>query len=474
MKGKAKRSVLCVILLLAVCLLAGCGASGRNSDAAPASSGGAVPTAALPPETQEDVKSIKIELGPGETALLDQLPALRSADLSGSSADPQELMAWAEAHPDVYVTYTVTLPDGRVLDNHTGSCDLSKLSAQQLEEAAPLLACLPSLRIVRLGDERPGMSWETLEHLHAQCPSLRLDYGFSMYGKTFNLCDATVSLYYTPVEDEAAMLYRVMPLMCNLRYVDMDGCGMPPWQIEELNMAFPDVKVVFRVWFGQNYSVRTDTERILASMPSRGGELTNENIEGLFYCHDVKYLDVGHNAQLTDMSFLAEMPHLEVAILSMCYFSDASPLAKCTELEYLEMFNTMCTDVSPLAGLSKLEHLNIAATGYDDYTHSTFLTDISPLYGLTGLKRLWLGAYNPIPREQVEEMQRRAPGCEINVEVYEDPAGGRWRYLELPDYILIYVPTYADRYVKLRAQFDDYDYHAYSFSWNDPLYIDNE
>ena len=461
---------LCLALLLLLGLLSGCGHTGGRDDAQADASGvpsGMAPE--LPEELSSDLKSLTRALAPGETALLDRLPQLKTADLSGS-ADPREVMLWAQAHPGVYVTYTVTLPDGRVLDNHKTSCDLSSVSAQQLAEITPLLACLPSLQIVRLGDERPDMNWEALEALHAQCPALRLDYGFSMYGKDFNLCDATVNLYCTPVEDEAAMLYRVMPLMCNLRYVDLDSCGMPAWQLEELNQAFPDVKVVFRVWFGKNYSVRTDTERILASMPSKGGEVLVDNYEGLFYCHDVKYLDVGHNFNLTDISFVAEMPNLEVAVLSMCNWTDASPLANCPHLEFLEMFNTLCTDLSPLSELHELRHLNVAAIGFDDPTHTDLLTDITPLYGLTDLERLWLGAYNPIPAEQVSEMQRRAPQCEINVEVYVDPSGGHWRYLAVPDYITLYVPVYHERYVLLRQQFGDYELSAFSFSWNDPLY----
>ena len=454
-------------LLLILGLLSGCGHSADRGDAASElPSDGPAASQASPAERT----SLTQALARGETVLLDRYPALKTADLSGSE-DPAEIMRWAEAHPEVYVTYTVTLPDGRVLNNHSQSLDLSSVSAQELAEYGPLLACLPSLRIVRLGSERPEMTWEALEDLHARCPELRLDYDFSMYGKDFNLCDATINLYWVPVEDEAAMLYRVMPLMCNLRYVDMDGCGMPPWQIEELNLAFPDVKVVFRVWFGQNYSVRTDTERILASMPSKGGPLLTDNYEGLFYCHDVKYLDVGHNTDLDDISFVAEMPNLEVAVLSMCNWSDASPLAACTHLEFLEMFNTLCTDLRPLSGLSELKHLNVAAIGFDDPTRSHMLTDITPLYGLSGLERLWLGAFNPIPYEQVSEMQRRAPQCEINTEVYDDPAGGHWRYLVVPDFIEIYVPTYHDRYVLLRKQFGDYEAAAYSFCWNDPLCI---
>ena len=153
------------------------------------------------------------------------------------------------------------------------------------------------------------------------------------------------------------------------------------------------------------------------------------------------------------------MPKLEVAILAMDNWSDATPLASCTELEYLEMQTTLCTDLSPLSGLKKLRHLNVA--------YIVDLDDISPLYSLTELERLWVGCYNHVPNEQIAEMRAAAPNCEVNDTVYDDPTGGRWRYVDYNDkaYIFILHP----RYEKLREQFG-YTDKDFSFYWNDPLY----
>ena len=54
---------------------------------------------------------VSLVLQPGETAKLDELPALERADLSGSECY-DEIIAWQAAHPDVEVIYTVTFPDG--------------------------------------------------------------------------------------------------------------------------------------------------------------------------------------------------------------------------------------------------------------------------------------------------------------------------------------------------------------------------
>ena len=468
---------LCLILLFAL-LLTGCSRSSAPAKEEPAAATPVVDTdanvlhiggQAFPLDSAE----ITVVLAPGETERLSLLPKLRYADLSGSEA-VEEIAAWAEAHPNISVRYTVPMPDGSALPSDTTSCDLSDATAAEALAAAPALALLPRLQSVNLGAERASMGWDGIRQLRQILPETEFQYSFDLYGTECNLSAASINLYGVPIfyYDDGELIDEVMNYMPQLAYVDMDSVGLSMRRLEEINLNHPDVKVVFRVFFGDNYTARTDTERILASMASRGGLLTDDNVEGLYYCHDVKYLDIGHNTPLTNIGFAAQMPKLEVAIFSMCNISDISPLANCPELEYLELSNTYVTDLHPLSGLEKLRHLNVAATGFDqpdDGSPRIRLTDITPLYPLTGLERLWLGAFNPIPAEQVEEMQRRAPNCEINVEVYDDPVGGHWRYLALADYINTYVDTYHERYIKLREQFGNYEYSAYNFTWNDPL-----
>ncbi len=474
-KNRAAR-LLCLLLVPILCLtLSGCG----RRKSAPA----ATPAPTAPVETKAptvtiggreyglETSEITAVLSEGETALLDQLPALRSADLSGSE-NRREIAAWAAMNPEVDVTFTVPLPDGRVLDSHTEIADLSACAGADLPGMVDALTLLPALQGVDLGRERPDMDWVSIAAFRAALPGLPFSYLFDLYGTECDLASTEISLYHIPVDDDGVLLEKVMDLMPQLTSVDLDGCGLPAWRCEDINLAHPNVKVVFRVFFGLNYTARTDTEMILASMPSRGGDLTPDNIEGLWYCHDVKYLDVGHNLWLTDLSFVTAMPKLEVAILAMCNWSDATPLASCPELEYIEMQTTHCTDLTPLAGLQKLRHLNVCNIGEDEYAYGfPGLTDISPLYSLTKLERLWVGGYNEVPHEQIEEMRRRAPNCEVN-DTVGDPHGGTWRCTDLPDFINTYVETYHPRYEKLREQFGNYEYTAYCFTWNDPLYYE--
>ena len=471
---------LCLALLLVCCLcLAACGKTGSASQptapAAPTPEPTPSPVRFSAGEVAYASQTLRMPLASGETALLDTLPYLQSADLTGS-ANEEEVARWAAAHPQVQTRYSVTLPNGTVLDTDTESVDLSSATAAEAEAAAYKLAMLPGLKSINLGAEGGGFTWSDIARLRQILPETVFKYAFKLYGVDCNLSDTTINLFRVSVPDDGRLVDEVMGYMPQLTYVDMDGCGLQPKRLEEINLNHPNAKVVFRVFFGDNYTARTDAERILAYMASRGGMLNNDNVQGLYYCHDVKYLDLGHNTSLSNIGFVAQMPKLEVAILSMCNIPDASPLANCPNLEYLEIANTYISDLRPLSGLTNLRHLNVAGIGYDqpyDGSERIQLKDITPLYNLTGLERLWIGAYNPVPAEQVQEMQRRAPKCEIDLSVYEDPVGGRWRYIDLANYIDTWVDTYHPRYEKLREQFGNYEYTAYNFTWNDPKYDSN-
>ena len=447
------KKILCIICLAAsFLLLAACGDSA--SSLFPAKT---VKFQAGEVEI-EGTTELTITLESGETALLDQLPELQKADFSGSAC-VDEIYQWAQAHPDVEVKYIITLPDGQVLSNSTESLDLSALTDSAVSDTLQALAYLPKLSDIQLGSERSDLSWDSVRAVEEACPNASVSYTFQLYGKEFSTADTTINLSHVPVDDNGAQVKQAMACMPDLVSVDMDSCGVSNEDMAAIRDAYPDVKVVWRVWFGENYSVRTDVERILASQPSRGGMLDSSNSEALKYCTEVKYIDVGHNETLDDISFVSYMPKLEVAILAMGCWSDATPLASCTELEYLEMQTTLCTDLSPLSGLKNLRHLNVA--------YIADLEDISPLYSLTELERLWVGSYNKVPHEQIEQMRAAAPNCEVNDTVYVDPTGGRWRYVDYNDaaYVFILHP----RYEKLREQFG-YTDADFSFSWNDPLY----
>ena len=440
-----KKALICTLFALAL-LLSGCSEEEKPPES-PQYSGAEL-------DVDPDSTEISIILSEGETELLSGLSKLESADFSGSECI-EEIYDWAARNPQVDVKYTVTLPDGTVLDNSAKRADLSSMDGDDVCAAAESLRFLPKLMSIDLGEERSSLGWTDIEALQKSCPDATIRYRFTLYGKETDLQNTQLNLSHIPISDKAESLRQAMDHMPHLSYVDMDSCGISNEDMAQLRDDYPDVKIVWRVWFGSDnkYSVRTDTERILASKPSVAGFIYDYYADPLKYCTDVKYLDLGHNAPLADISFVEYMPNLEVAILAMAAWSDASPLASCKELEYLEMQTTECTDLSPLSGLENLRHLNVACI--------PGLVDISPLYSLTKLERLWLGSNNNVPTEQVEAMQKAAPDCEINAAVYEDPTGDGWRYR---GYNMVF------RYYILRKQFDNYSDSAFSFWWNDPLY----
>jgi len=409
-----------------------------------------------------DVTELSIALEEGEAEQLKYFTNLQTADFTGSAC-LEDIKLWAEENPQVEVYYTVTLPDGTVLDTESKSADLSLMDGAGVRKAAESLSLLPELRSIELGYQREELSWDDIGVLQQACPGVKIKYYFELYGKEFDLQNTQLNLRHASVNDGyegCPSLRAAMDHMPNLSYLDMDSCDVPNEEMAKIRDDYPDVKVVWRIWFGSEmaYSVRTDVEMILASKPSVGGFVDEVNGEDLKYCTEVKYLDLGHNATLRDISFVEYMPKLEVLILAMAKWSDATPLASCPNLEYLEIQTTNCTDLRPLSGLKNLRHINLGFI--------PALEDISPLYELTELERLWLGSNNGVPQEQVEEMQRRAPNCRINTETYDDPTGGGWRYGYHPEGYMYSEP----RYILLRLQFNDYKYSEYSFYWNDPLY----
>lgn len=525
MELNGRKGIVALSLLLALALLCACGQLPQPAQ---------TEEPWLDPEghtvDNETVVSLTGPVTAEELARLDEYPNLERADLSGSTCYA-ELLAWEQAHPEVELTYTVELP-GQTLDNHAERADFSAMSAEELAEALALIAYLPRLAEIKLpelpvqraeeicaanpersfdwrfsflgeahssldteidltalkvsqldtaaevlgrmprlerfilGDENreEPLDWAQIRQLCEAAPQAAPDYSFTLYDVPVNLSDEQLDINHRPVRDEGALLREILPCMPRLTWLCMDSCDVGDEGMAALRDDFPNIEVVWRIWFGGAYSVRTDVEKVLASMPSQGGIVFNDEAAKLKYCTKLKYLDLGHNEAITDLSFLSYMPDLEVLIIAMNPLGDLSPLADCPHLEYLEMFFSDITDISPLANCHELKHLNI---GMCDY-----LTDITPLYGLTQLERVYIGCQTPIPPEQVEELRRLLPDCEIN-DTDEDTSNREWRFTDRydddPAYMACdyYRKGLAPRYALLRQQFG-YDYRAYSFAWLDP------
>lgn len=465
------RKILSVLAASVMVLtFAACGASAPEN-AAPAPQMSPLPTAsptpALPGNIAVNTKGDRVTItdilseDDLEKALpflmaLDERTGLSAVRFVSSTLSDASLRKISGLFPDAEIDCPYELA-GRRFNLCTASLDLHEISHEDSERFAGILPCMRNLRKVDLGDDSSGLEWEDIRTFQKAAPDVRFEYAFTLYEKQFCLTDEKMSLHHIRITDEGELVRKVISCMPYLTYLDMDSAGVSNESMAAIRDDFPNIKLVWRIWFGENYSVRTDVEKILASNPGNGGNLTVSNTTALKYCNDVKYLDVGHNEILYDISFIKYMPKLEVAILAMDYFTDTTPIASCPELEFLEIQTNEITDLTPLSGLHKLKHLNIA--------HNYDLCDITPLYGLTQLERLWIGSIDPVPQEQVDEMQRRAPDCIINTEVW-DPHAGNWRYDADRE------SGFSERYELLVQQFG-YDRLDYSYYWMDPYYYED-
>ena len=424
---------------------------------------------------------------------------------AGGGANPEpEAAADAGLAPVTELTF----PDGSICPVEAERVDLSRLRHDGVEEAAALLRQMPRLREVELGAEdgfseaeaaesaesevneaevgeseaetkparadagetgiipgtepkesadvavsqRRNLTWEDVRTLQEACPDADLCYRFALFGKNFSTLDTEMDFRHVEMDDEGAAVREVLPCMTKCKLLDMDFTGVSSEKMAEIRDAWPEMKVVWRIWFGNDCSVRTDVERILAS--NLNHVLSDENSADLKYCTCVRFLDVGHNTLLTDFSFLSQMPDLEVAIVAITGLHDLSPLANHEKLEYLEI-NTCAQgmDLSPLGSCPNLEHLC-----------ATFLGDVQgweALKNLKKLQRLWFGCYTHLPEGALEELQEALPDTVINTtNPYGD--GGDWRYEG---------HHLHPRYALLKEQFEYSNYNNVCSSWyNDPLY----
>ena len=390
-----------------------------------------------------------------EEELLDFAASHAQYEINGSKVlDRLPLSTFAKLKdtcPLIEYSGSLGLGDHEIL-LHSDRADLSGIQPAELEEFESFLSYLPQITTVDFGTEGEGR-----ESLTMACgflkdhPELTVDYSFQAFGKIIGLCDETLDLNHIEMWDDGDEVRSIIQYMPRLKFLDMDSCGVDNESMASIRDDFPDIKVVWRIWFGRVYSVRTNVEKILASAPlDNGGSLTPDDTVALKYCTDLKYLDLGHNEDLTDISFCAYMPNLEVLIIPGDNIHDIWALENCTHLEFFEVFNNYITTLEPLRNCTELKHLNICS---NQRVH-----DLSPIYGITGLERLWTGIYSGIPMYQIEEFQELVPDCEVCT--YAVDPHDYWR----EDH---------PRYILLQEQMG-YLEKDYAFYWKDPLYYPHD
>ena len=447
-----KPVVFLMIMAIVLSLLCGCGASAVSPD--PAISQKAEEEADEAAETAESAEQTE----------------------APEAAEPEEM-----PEPTPTPVPELRFPDGSVHKVDATRLSLTKLKHKDVEEAAELLRQMPDLVRIDLGTdgawskieraelnaetasiERPAeatrdLTWEDIRLLQEAAPQADVDYRFVFYGRYLSTLSTEMDLNHSVMYDEGAAVREILPVMKKCRRLDMDSCGVSSESMAEIRDAYPDMEVIWRIWFANNqFTMRTDSERLWCA--NFYAYMKDEYTQDLKYLTNLKYLDLGHNRELHDWSFMRYMTNLEVCIITDSGWDTLDMLENCTKLEFLEIVPMAHyeLDLHPLAGMQDLEHLNINGMGPTE--------GWEVLLGMPKLKRLWIGSHTAyyFPEGAMEQILAAHPDTDI-LYLTNGSAVGSWRIN--PD------GSVPERYLLLREQFD-YDHwpQVAPYPYNDPKY----
>lgn len=316
-------------------------------------------------------------------------------------------------YPKCDVRYQITL------DNQKLEPTVTELSLQDpdISELGEVLPYLPELQTVTLTGKLPDN--REIHQLQLAYPNVRFIWSFSLCGLEVNTQDSFIELSNIPMESTQEVAAAIPYFNC-LERVEMCDCGISDEDMGALCNQYPNVRFVWTVSLGPNIRLRTDATYFMPYQYKC--DFTDKDAVNLKYCVDLICLDLGH-FPISDVSFLANMPHMKYLILALTKVTDISSMAGMQELEYAELFTTGIRDYSPLLTCPNLRDLNICyATP----------PDCSVLRQLTQLENLYIKEWTPLP--YLDELKAALPHVNIvnkSVESSSSTSDG-WR--KLPRY----------------------------------------
>lgn len=316
----------------------------------------------------------ELTLGDGTVEELAQamarISALRKVDATGCH-DYAALEALKQQYPDCEIAYTVTVGSIEA-GPETTALSLENPDLAQLASALPYL---PQVRQVTLSGELPDN-----DAIHA----LQLAFPEVAFEWTFSLCGVEVSSLATEVDlsnilmDSTQEVENSLKYFQNLERVIMCDCGIADEDMDALGKRNPQVRFVWTVSIGYYIRLRTDATYFMPYL--FGATITDADTVALKYCVDLICIDVGH-MEISDVSFLAYMPHMKYLLLCDTNVSDISAVEGMEELIFCELFLTQVQDYSPLISCKNLKDLNICYS----VPHN-----VSALCQMTQLENLWM------------------------------------------------------------------------------------
>ncbi len=301
--------------------------------------------------------------GDALAANLQYLPNLTNLSLPADDLTPEHIAAIRESRPDLSLDYTVALL-GTAYPAGTTELDLTGMGSESVEEACTKLGLLPSLTTVYLSS---SLSFDEVDRLQTAAPHVVFHYSFTLFGKTLSTADEEVVYKNHSIGNEEEQRIRdVLKIMDNCSRFVLDNCGLDNEVLANIRKDFRSgPKLVWRVYFGtqSRYNTLTDDDTIRAVY-----NITDSTCGPMKYLEDVKYMDIGHNEYLTDLSFVGYMPNLEVLIASGCAVTELVGFENCKKLTWLELASCgKLSNIDSLSGCESLKYLNLSYTKVASY-----------------------------------------------------------------------------------------------------------
>lgn len=359
----------------------------------------------------QNIESITLSsLTEEEEALLAYFPNLKTVDAAGM--DTAAAVQLQQDHPELQVSYSVTLA-GESYPSDTKEITLGSVDIAQLEN----LVYLPDLESVQISD--PQGDPEELKALAKECP---ITWEKEAFGKIYSSDITELDLSQEGLTfDDAEAMEAALAWFPNLDRVffgdvAVDNDTMAAYRERQAE----NYKVVWNIQLNYRITMPSDADYF---MPRKFYmTVIDRDLENLKYFNDMITVDLGH-MHISHCEWLAGMPKLQYLILADTPVRSIEPVANCKELIYFEIFDTPVKDFSPLLECKKLRDLNMCWTDGDPEV----------VAGLTWLERFWWWGRLTLPeltQEEKDMISNAMPNCEVVFKTTTSTGSG-WREGEL-------------------------------------------
>ena len=287
------------------------------------------------------------------------LPRLSRVGFTGDLPAPEELMAFRAENPGLLVSWEVTF-DGETYPSSCLDLDLSG-TERSFGEVEALLTYLPLLESCDMTG--CGLSDSDMIRLADRFYQTFFIWEMEMAGTRFSTDSIEIDISGRKIQD-VSEVEALLPYFPRLERLYMSDCGVDNETMDSFNRRYEDIKIVWTVYL-RGFGIRTDSWYFYPykmdpyRFPYKDCFYDVE-LALLRYCTDMRSIDLGHMPSVSDISFVAYMPHLRYLILTETAVSDLSPLSNCKELVYFEATKTYyITDLSPLIECTNLENVNL-------------------------------------------------------------------------------------------------------------------